>query len=523
MDRRTFIASAGAAGAGALILGGVPVGAGARRRRGVFVAKTGSFPQGVGSGEPTTRGITLWTRLGGYNLDRKLFLEVSDDPGFGKVLYRRNVIARASTDHTVNVHLTRQKFLKPGEQLFYRFETRESHSPVGRFRLARPKDSREPVKIAFFSCQDWQAGYYGAHRTIAEIDDLDLVLCVGDYIYERNFYEGPRHDTLGANGDGEVQTLEEYRAKYQLYKGDANLQAMHAAHPFMGGIDDHEVEDNWAGDEEGEKVMDRRLPFERRRANGLDAWFEYMPFRRFRGLGNRTYRRFPLGRTAEVFIIDSRSHREDQPCGDQLFVPCPEAEDPGRAFLGREQKEWLKDGLTTSPASWKLVGNQLMMMSLDIGGAPANKDSWDGYGGERREILEHVAERGAQDIAFLTGDIHAFFAGEVGVDGRGPESVATDFVGGSISSLGVGETVEEASAPGTSGPANALAPGTVLSNNPHIKYAETSSRGYGLLTATEQDLQVELRGVDALRETGAEARTLARFRVERGNPRVEIL
>ena len=124
------------------------------------------------------------------------------------------------------------------------------------------------MKIVFFSCQDWQAGYYAAHRAIAA-EDADLVVCLGDYIYERNFYDGPRKDTLGANRDGEVQTLAEYRDKYRQYKADPDLRAMHAQHAFVGIWDDHEVEDNYAGSNPGEETQQVRRPFLNRKASAL--------------------------------------------------------------------------------------------------------------------------------------------------------------------------------------------------------------------------------------------------------------
>jgi len=128
------------------------------------------------------------------------------------VVARRNLRVSLARDNTVETRL-RSKKLKPGSQYYYRFETKGGSSPVGRFRTLRPADSREPVRVVFFSCQDYQAGFYNAHRAIAA-EDADLVISLGDYVYERTFYEGPRKDTLGANGDGEVQTLPEYRAKY---------------------------------------------------------------------------------------------------------------------------------------------------------------------------------------------------------------------------------------------------------------------------------------------------------------------
>ena len=514
--RRRFVTGAGL-GAGALILGGVPVGAGAQTRRPPF-ARGGTFPQGVASGEPGTRGMTLWTRLEGYRSDRRLGVEIARDPDFRRVVYRRNIVAKASEDGAVKLRVERG--LRPGERYYYRFETRGADSAVGRFQTLRPPDSAEPVRIVFFSCQDYQSGYYGAHRVIAD-EDVDMVVCLGDYIYEKAFYEGPRKDTLGANGDGEVMTLPEYRSKYQLYRSDRDLQAMHAAHPFMSVWDDHEVEDNYAGDEPGDAADDRRVGFGLRQRYAYRAFFENLPFRRPVRMGFPLYRTIRLGRHAEVFLLDERQYRDDQPCGDQLLTPCPEAETGDRTLLGKGQKEWLKEKLASSGASWKLIGNQVMVMALDLGpGSPINKDGWDGYGAERREILTHVRDNGINDVAFLTGDIHTFFAGEVGVDGRGPESVATEFVGGSLTSLGIREGLEGVTGtPISQEQFDALAT-AVRSQNPHIKYDETESRGYGILEASAGGLTVQYKAVNAL-ERSTKARTLASFRVERGDPRVQ--
>jgi alkaline phosphatase D len=520
ISRRRFVAGAGL-GAGALILGGVPVGAGAQRRPSIPFARRGTFPQGVAAGEPTQRGMTLWTRLDGYRADRKLTVEVARDSNFRRVVFRRDIVARASEDSVVKVRVARG--MKPGERYFYRFETRDAESRVGTFDTLRPPDSKEPVRIAFFSCQDYQAGYYGAHDAIAR-EDVDLVICLGDYIYEKNFYDGPRTDTLGTNGDGEVMTLAEYRSKYRLYRSDADLQAMHAAHPFLGIWDDHEVEDNYAGDLPGDAATDRRgVGFKARQLGAYRAYFEWMPFRRPERRNTPNFRSLRLGSAAELFLLDERQYRDDQPCDDQFFVPCASADDPGRTLLGEGQKEWLKRGLEGSPAAWKLIGNQVMIMSLDSApDTPINKDQWDGYGAERRELMQHVADRGIADVSFMTGDIHTFFAGDVGIDGRGPESVATEFVGGSVTSLGIPETLRDASGAPLTSQQFAQFSSNIRTLNPHLRYDEQTRRGYMVVTATADELLVDFKGVNAL-ERSTQAQTIGSFRVARGEPRVEVL
>jgi alkaline phosphatase D len=478
----------------------------------------------VAAGTPGERGISLWTRMEGQGGDYKLRVEIARDPGFRKLVRRTTKTVRARKDHCLETRMA-GSFLKPGEEYWYRFETRTGSSPVGRFQTAPAADSRAPVKIVFFSCQDWQAGYYGAHKAIAA-EDADLVLGLGDYIYERNFYDGPRKDTLGANGDGEVQTLAEYRAKYRQYKADPNLRAMHAQHSYVGIWDDHEVEDNYAGSNPGEETQQTRIPFLNRKANGYRAFYEYMPFEPLYGqpeVGSDLYRRMRLGANVELFLLDERQDRDDQPCGDSFITPCADAEGKPRRFLGERQKSWLKRRLRASGADWKLIGNQLMVMSLElVQGSQITKDSWDGYGVERREILDYVRGKNIRNVSFLTGDIHTFFAGDVGVDGRGPESVATEFVGGSITSLGVPETVNGVTGVPLSREQTTLLTNNLLLTNPHLRYTQQTARGYGVAEISRDQMLVTFKGVDAL-NPDAQPRTIGRFRVGAGSQRVQVI
>jgi len=516
LTRRRFVASAAGAG-GAVLLGRVPW---AQAAPGDV-----AFPQGVASGQPAPDAVTLWTRVQGVTGDAKLKLEVSSDPSFRRVVHRQDVVARAATGFSVHQRV-RSAALRPGEPYWYRFAARSTSGPVGRFRTALPADSREPVRIGFFSCQDYESGYYTAHAALAREPDLDLVVCLGDYVYERRFDDRPiRRDTTGANGDGEVQTLGEYRDKYALYHGDADLRALRAAHPVMAIWDDHEVEDNYARDLAGDATLDPRVPFLERRSNGYRAFFEHMPRIRADAEPDRIYGSLRLGANAELLLLDQRQYRDDQPCGDRFGVPCAESSAPGRTMLGAAQKAWLKSALAASPAAWKLVGNQVMMMALDLpAGNPLNPDQWDGYAAERRELLEHVRAAGVRDVAFLTGDIHTFFAGRVTPDGRQlpggllPDPVATEFVGGSITSKGVADSLTgEGGRDAAAIPADAV----VLADNPHMTYSNQSSKGYAVLEARADELRVEYRGVRTTQLPQSAPFTLARFRVPRGTAQVE--
>jgi alkaline phosphatase D len=519
--RRSFLA-AGAAGAGALLLGRDPAALRAQSAPSSLPLIRGArFTESVASGQQATNGITLWTKLSGVERTARLQVEISRDEDFRSVLYRQDVVADAERGFAVH-HRAEHPVLRPGEQFFYRFFTCDESSPVGRFRTARPADSAEPVRIGFFSCQAYEAGFYTAHAGLANEPDLDLVVCLGDYIYERPFYDdtGVREDRLGANRDGEVQTLDEYRAKYALYHSDQRLLEVRRKFPMIAIWDDHEVEDNYAADRPGDATRQVRVPFLERRTAGYRAFFEHMPRVRVAEEPDRTYGSIPLGRNAELFLMDQRQYRDDQPCGDEFFVPCPEADAPGRTMLGAAQKAWFKERVAASPAAWKVVASQVMFMALD---GPArngiNKDQWDGYGAERAEILQHVADARVQGLTFVTGDIHTFFAGNVTPTGRqglptDPPPVATEFVGGSVTSEGI---LPEAGREGSA----LLVDTAILANNPHIKYANEVFKGYGVLEAYPRELRVAFRAARTVKQDTSDVFDLVRFRVDRERPEVE--
>ncbi|MCW3063221.1 MAG: hypothetical protein JWN32_393 [Solirubrobacterales bacterium] len=519
LSRRAFLADAALVG-GAVLLDGPAAAARSRRprRKAKYpLARAGAFSLGVMSGFPGTADAVLWTRLDGQEHNVGVTVEVATDQGFRHVVDRAKVASPSFRDHTVRYHAGRG--LAPGREYFYRFHTKTTSSPVGRLRTLRPPDSRQPLRVGVFSCQSYEAGYYTAQAGLAAEPDLDLVLCLGDYIYEHHYYDGPagRKDTTGPNHDGDVQTLGEYREKYRLYKADPSLQAMHAAHPFVPIWDDHEVEDNYAGAGpdsvskdpahlENDNAYRRRVPFAERQRNGYASFFEYQPFLRARPAGTKIYRTVPLGATATLFLTDERQYRSPQPCHDQLLLPCAEDGAPSATMLGAEQKAWFKNALAADGATWKLWANELVLMSLDSApGVPLNPDQWDGYAAERAEILGFVHDRGIGNLVALTGDIHTFLAGNVTTTGRfGGKGVGTEFVGGSITSKGL-----EALA--------AVVP-ALRTTNPHLQYANLTRRGYMVVEASPQQLRVAYRSPTSVTVPQSPIETIASFVVESGRP-----
>jgi alkaline phosphatase D len=506
--RRHFIGRAGAAAVATLIPQGLATGAAWARR--APLARGGRFSEGIMSGEPTPKGITLWTRLHGADGKVAVELEVARDKSFRHVVARELLTTSGSSDHAVKA---RVGDLRPHEQYWYRFATKTTESPVGRFRTSLPADSRQPVRFAFYSCQDYTHGFYNAHELIAR-EDLDFVVCLGDYIYAETYHStdgtktAVRDDKIGREGANksivrEAVTLNDYRDKYKLYRSDPALRKVQAKFPTIILWDDHEVQDNYAGKErDGGLPPEKRFSAARRRA-AERAFFESMPYQP--RAKNRLYRRLQFGRTVDLIVMDQRQYRADQPCDDAVAPACADWDQP-RDFLGRKQMAWVKDQLRTSKAAWKVMANELMIMPAKVlGDSYYTFDSWQGYPREREELVGFIGDRKIKDVVFLTGDIHTFIAGDVRTDmGKGP-SVAVEFVGGSITSNGLGETDLDAGG-GNVVHGNDANPNTppalidALRNiNPWVKTADFDHHGYGRVVATKDSFDCELVRLETIK------------------------
>jgi alkaline phosphatase D len=517
LGRREFLiagAGAGISAAGLLNHGAIA------RARAFGRATGGQFAYGVAAGFPGTTGVTLWTRVAELGRSARVGCEVALDPHFRRVVASPTAHALAGRDFTVHQPV---RGLKPATEYYYRFFTRDAHSRVGRFRTLPPTDSAQPLKIGFYSCSSYEAGYFTALGGLAAEPDLDFVLCLGDYIYEHHDYDGPaaRRDHTGVNHDGDVQTLAEYRQKYRLYQSDPHLQDMHAAYPFISIWDDHEVENNYAGTHPdsadtnphlADGSTPRRVPFLQRRRNGYQAFFEAMPRMPFPGGANRIYGSIRLGSLAELYLTDSRQYRSPQPCDDVELVACPADLVPGGTMLGAAQKAWLKAAVPAGRAKWNLLTSETMMMALDSSpGNHVNQDQWDGYSAEREEILSSFLAAGVENLVVLSGDLHTFIAGNLTTTGESTGTpVGVELLGGSATSFGL---PEETGIPAAK--LEALLP----SADPHIVFGDFVHHGYCVVTVTADQVTGQFKTADITRPR-AGATTLATFQVQSGTPQL---
>src|SRR5829696_6412662 len=448
--RRQFLARSGAVAA-AVVLAPQDAAIAAKKKRkpkppsrsGLIPG--GSFPQGVLSGDPSPGAITLLTLVGDVGGTGQVRLEVARDPDFRRVVARKDIWTTGGINHSVKA---RVGGLEPHQRYWYRFETRNHNSPVGRFQTALPPDSRATVRFGFFSCADYAHGYYNAYGALAR-EDVDFVVSLGDYIYAESYMQtsdgrAVRDDPVGRENPyyrsivREAGTLPEYRQKYALYRTDESLRRMHQLLPVVATWDDHEVQNNYANDADDGGLPLRRRFSRARRDAAYQAFFESMPL--FARGGSRIYRTQRHGRTVELTMLDQRQYREDQPCSDALAFPC-RTWDRARTMLGRRQLGFLKSRLAASRAAWKVVGGQSLIMPNRVHDGQFQRfDSWQGYPREREELLQHLAQRGIKDVIFLAGDVHTFVAGDVQTGmGSGP-SVAVEFASGSVTSASVGES-----------------------------------------------------------------------------------
>jgi alkaline phosphatase D len=472
------------------------------------------FTLGVASGDPTDDAVVLWTRLapdplapgGGMPEEAvRVAWEVAEDERFARIVARATTDAAPQRAHAVHVDVDG---LRPARPYWYRFRVGSWESPVGRTKTA-PQASAdiERVRLAFASCQQWEHGYFTAHRHLAQ-EDVDAVLFLGDYIYEYAAQENAVRPVVGP----ETTTLEGYRQRYAQYKTDPDLQASHAAFPFIVTWDDHEVDNDYANDVSQDN--DPREPFLRRRAAAYQAYFEHMPLRsvrRPRGPDMPLYRSLPFGRLVDLSVLDTRQYRTPKPCGGRQSVLCDGARAAGATILGERQREWLFDHLAASPARWHVLAQQVMMARLDLVAGPPEEfsmDKWAAYQPDAQAVLDYFGTRKPSNPIVLSGDIHTSWACDLHAQPTDQRSaiVATEFVGTSITS---GRDGLEISARNQA----------ILPDNPHIKF-HNGQRGYVRCTIGRDRWTTDYRVVPFVSRPGASVETRASLVVEDGRPGV---
>ena len=503
--------------------------------RSAEAAATGVFQHGVASGDPLSDRVILWTRVTPPAPNAVVVVDylIALDPAFTQVVGRGRTKTNADRDHTVKIDALR---LAPGTTHYYRFRAEGTDSPVGRTRTL-PTGATSRLRMAVVNCSNHAAGYFNAYRRVAARADLDLVVHLGDYLYE--YGAGQYGSVRVPEPATEIVSLADYRQRHAQYKRDADAQAMHRQHPLVAIWDDHETaNDAWRdGAQNHQSASEGAWP--ERVAAALQAYYEWMPVRESRSgdalrtddsVGRkadalsdladlkRQQRSFRFGNLAELVMLEERLQARSQQLPATLSTPLGPAfvqagafADPSRTLLGSAQEAWFTERLRATPARWKLIGQGVMFAQLKGvgaanaagGGAFLNSDQWDGYQPARNRIYDvlkgDASHAPVDNVVILTGDIHSSWAADLTQDPNNPDllsggynpatgegSRAVEFVGTSVSS------------PGIDSDTNGAVAGYLRSVNPHFKYINLHRRGYLLLDVTPERVVGEWWYVDTV-------------------------
>jgi alkaline phosphatase D len=495
------------------------------------------FTLGIASGSPLHDSVVLWTRLlpaDATSLGEGAVTvrwEVAHDEQFKRLVQSGQVSATAQLGHAVHAQIDG---LDSDRWYFYRFMlggakdgvANDWVSPTGRTRtLPAPAAAVNRLRLAYASCQRWEHGYYSAWRHM-QAEQLDLVLFLGDYIYE---YPGTVGGVRTHRGDWSL-TLDDYRSRYALYKSDVALQGAHAMCPWFVTWDDHEVQNDYAGlraSATGPTVAD----FAARRAAAYQAFYEHMPLRTSvlsraltglsQGAEMRIYNAVSYGKLAQLYLLDSRQYRDPQVCtpDDKLgaatvdVAKCQAWTHARRSLLGNAQEQWLDQGFAkASKAGWNVLAQQTLLGQRDFRiGAEQRlwNDGWDGYSAARNRLTASLQGHQLVNTVVLGGDIHENWVGHLKTDYNQPSSpsVGVEFCGTAITSRTTASRQEKLP--------------EYLAENPHFVFADAQRKGYGVAHFTPTQLSTTLRVVSDVARPDAEIETLAQFVVKTGSSRVE--
>jgi len=395
-----------------------------------------SFNHGVASGDPTHSNIIIWTKITkNTNLKIDVDWQISNKKDFSNVISNGKTKSYSYNDFTVKID-AKIPLKYNAESIYYRFFVNNNFSPIGTTKTL-PISNPNKFNLAFCSCSNYPAGFFNAYREIALDDDIDLVLHLGDYLYEygEDGYATEDAKKLNRVVDpiGEIVSLNDYRRRHALYKSDKDLQLLHSQKPMIPVWDDHEfANDSWKNGAENHSYDEGY--FATRKSNALKAYYEWMPIRESNSK-LKIWRKFEIGTLFQLFMLDTRSiYRDKQLNLDNYFKNTTFNKkqyikdlQKKRNLVGTEQFKWLDKNINNN-FKWSVIGQQILLSPtvlpkifskldknlfpnflhkyLKIGGMdiPYNTDSWDGYPRERNKLLKILSK--SQSSIVLTGDTH---------------------------------------------------------------------------------------------------------------------
>lgn len=502
------------------------------------------FKHGVASGDPLSNALIIWTRAttSQSNFEVTAAWELASDSQFKNIIRSGREQTDKSRDFTIKIDVQE---LAPNTEYFYRFMGLNTQSPIGRAKTL-PINNIEQVKMAVVSCSNYPAGYFNAYTDAAKQKDLDVVLHLGDYIYEYPMggYATENAEKIGrqlaADNSSEIITLSDYRKRYAIYRTDQGLQALHAAAPFIAIWDDHEVTNDTYKSGAENHTPDEG-DFFKRRAAAIQAYYEWLPIRPPMGEQSpQIYRTFDFGNLISLHMLDTRVIARDKQLAysdyknletKQMDVArfASDLNNPSRQLLGNTQLNWLTSAITKSNAKWQVLGQQVLMTKMWLPTEifsqsdrtkipqvlkelvtikkavlankavtpaqlarvntlmPYNLDAWDGYPSEREALYKSVTALNKK-LVVIAGDTHNAWHGTL-KNAKG-ENVGVEFATPGVTSPGMEHYLALNTAQ-----AKQMADSLSLLIN-DLNYCDLSHRGYMLLTITKEQITSNWRYID---------------------------
>ncbi len=470
-----------------------------------FSVMQAPFYHGVASGDPLDDAVIIWTRVT-PPVDQVVSVnwEVADAIDFANIVKSGQLNTDMTKDYTAKVDVTG---LASGTTYYYRFTALGETSIMGRTKTLQSTNV-DHIKIGVVSCNNYQSGYFTSFRELSKRNDIDVVVHLGDFIYE---YEtggyGYYGDTMRSHvPNTEILDISDYRTRYSHYRLDADLQEVMRQHPFVHIWDDHEVaNDSWK-DGAGNHDPVTEGAYADRKNWATQAFFEWAPLRD--NATNTVYRNLKFGNLMDLVMLDTRHHARSIQVDS---FNDPDRLDPNRVLLGPDQMSWFKGKLVDNSTTWKIIGNQIVFAPLlldnvepvQAGARDLFLDVWNGYPTRRDTIIDHIKDNNIDNVVFLTGDVHISLGFDITQTpddpatydpATGTGSVAVEFVTPSISSDNYDEIL---------GPiVTQVLEGLFPAGNPHNKFFNFRKHGYIVLDVTPTKVQGDFYHIDDVRVPG---------------------
>ena len=383
----------------------------------------GAFTHGVASGDPDHTSVVLWTRyVPGDSTIAEVKWTVAEDARMRRVVATGNAQSVAENDYCVKVIA---EALHPNETYYYQFTAEETHSSVGRTRTLPTRT--EHIRIGVVNCAKYTGGFYHAYEALAQMDDIDVVIHLGDYIYENgptkagdSYYEALLGTGRQHEPPHECLSLQDYRIRYAQYHSDTSLIKLHERFPMIPIWDDHEI-----AMKQLKKLPNGELQYggdwQGRLQNSLKAYHEWLPLRPI--MGEVIYRSFQFGDLVNLLMLDTRVC-----CKSEVPKTQESLRDTSRHIVGTRQLNWIEEDILRHGATWNVFGNQLLMARKD-----QDWERWPGFPADRDRLIRFIEQNDHLNYLVTTGNAHNPHHYVVLDDAR-RDTVVHEFLPGAISS-----------------------------------------------------------------------------------------